>query len=271
MNHNRRPFAALEMLSILRQNSRILVAITRVELAKRYSGSVLGMAWVIVYPILFLAVYLFVYLVIFKMKFPGYSQLDYVVYVFCGLVPYIGFMESVNNGCHAIKQNIHLVKNVMLPIELIPVRYVMVSMVTQVVGMGVLLLLVAVNGSLSIHVAWLPVVLVLQVAFLIGLVWILSGLAVVLPDISHFVNLATLLLVFISPIGFKPDMVPHNLAFMVALNPIYYMLEAFRYSLLYGEIPPLHIAVPYVAMCTLSFGMGAAFFRRFRNVLVDYE
>lgn len=263
--------AVFEMVSILRQNRRILAAITRVELAKRYSGSVLGLAWIGLYPVLFLGVYLFVYLVIFKMRFPGYSQLDYVVYVFCGLVPYIGFMEAVNSGCHAVKQNIHLVKNVMLPIELLPVRYVLVSMVTQVVGMGVLLFLAAVNGSLSLHVLWLPAVLLLQIAFLAGLVWILSGLAVVLPDISYFVNLATLLLVFITPIGFKPEMVPQHLSFMVTLNPIYYMIEPFRYSLLYGEFPPLQTTIFFVAMCVLTFGVGAAFFRRFRNVLVDYE
>ncbi len=263
--------AVIEMLSILFQNRRILAAITRVELAKRYSGSVLGLVWIGLFPVLFLGVYLFVYLVIFKMKFPGYSQLDYVVYVFCGLVPYIGFMESVNSGCHAVKQNIHLVKNVMLPIELVPVRYVLVSMVTQVVGLGVLLLLAAANGSLSFHLVWLPIVVLLQVAFLIGLVWILSGLAVVVPDISYFVNLATLLLVFISPIGFKPEMVPQQLSFMITLNPIHYMIDPFRYSLLYGEFPPLQNAVIFVAMCVLTFGAGAAFFRRFRNVLVDYE
>ncbi len=263
--------SVLEMLSILRTNTTVLAAITRVELAKRYSGSLLGMAWVGLYPVLFLCVYLFVYLVIFKMKFPGYSQLDYVVYVFAGLVPYIGFMESLNSGCHAIKQNIHLVKNVMLPIELVPVRYVLVSLVTQLVGMGVLLLLAALNGSISIHLAWLPLVLLLQVAFLVGLVWIFSGLAVVLPDISYFVNLTTLLLIFISPIGFKVDMVPDYLAFLVYLNPVYYMLEPFRYSLLYAQLPPLEIALPFVAMCLLTFAAGAAFFRRFRNVLVDYE
>ncbi|MCB1733806.1 MAG: ABC transporter permease [Gammaproteobacteria bacterium] len=261
----------LETTSILAKNRRILVATTRVELAKRYSGSILGMLWVPLFPVLFLSVYLFVYLVIFKMKFPGYSQLDYVVYVFCGLVPYIGFMESVNSGCHAIKQNIHLVKNVMLPIELVPVRYVLSSMVAQLVGMGVLLLLVALNGSLSLHLTWLPILMILQIAFLVGLVWILAGLAVVVPDISYFVNLMTLLLVFISPIGFKPDMVPSGLSFMVDMNPIYYMLEVFRYSLFYGGFPPLHIGLPYVLMCLVSFGLGAVFFRRFRNILVDYE
>src|SRR2546422_11023928 len=90
----------------------ILTAVTRVEFAKRYSGSLLGKLWVVLYPILLLSMYLFVYVVVFGMRFPGASRLDYVIYVFCGLIPYIGFMEAVTSGCVAIKQNIHLIKNV---------------------------------------------------------------------------------------------------------------------------------------------------------------
>ena len=105
-----------------REHARLLAAITRVELAKRYAGSVLGMAWVVLQPALLLSVYLFVYLVVFKMRFQGFSRFDYVLYVFCGLVPFLGFMEAITTGALSIKQNMHLVKNVMLPIELVPVR-----------------------------------------------------------------------------------------------------------------------------------------------------
>lgn len=259
------------MSTFIWRHRKVLIAMTRLELAKRYSGSVLGMFWVALYPILFLAIYLFVYLVVFNVRFPGYSDLDYVLYVFCGLIPYIGFMEAVNSGTAAIKQNIHLVKNVMLPIEIIPVRYVLVSMVTQMVGMMVLFALLLMNGSLSIHALWLPVVLVLQFMFLTGLVWVLAGLAVALMDVSYFVNLLTLLLVFISPIGFRPDMVPEHMSFIVYLNPIHYMMEAFRASLVYGRLPTLVDGGIFVAMSLSIFAFGALFFRKFKGFLLDYE
>src|SRR2546423_3394206 len=131
-----RPLAALaiasrKMISIIRRDRRLLASITRVELSKRHAGSLLGMAWVFLQPLLLLSVYLFVYMVVFKFRFPGYSRFDYVLYVFCGLVPYLGFMEALTAGGVSIKQNVHLVKNVMLPIELIPVRAVIVGMTSQ--------------------------------------------------------------------------------------------------------------------------------------------
>jgi lipopolysaccharide transport system permease protein len=139
------------MIRTLAHNARLLVAITRVELSKRYAGSVLGMSWLVLQPALYLSVYLFVYLVLFKGQFVGYTRLGYVLYVFCGLVPYLGTIDAISLGAVSIKQNIHLVKNVMLPIELVPVRAVLVASASQAVGLAVVILLSALNGSLTIH------------------------------------------------------------------------------------------------------------------------
>ena len=98
--------AAFNMAVLIWQHRKVLLTTTWVELLKRYSGSILGKMWLILYPTFFLCIYLFLFLIIFKVRFPGYSQLDYVVYVFCGLVPYIGFMEALNAGCVSVKQNI---------------------------------------------------------------------------------------------------------------------------------------------------------------------
>src|ERR1700730_4201513 len=150
-----------------------LASITRVELKKRHAGSVLGLAWVVLQPALLLSVYLFVYMVVFPYRFPGFSRMDYVLYVFCGLVPYLGFMEALTTGALSIRQNIHLVKNVMLPIELIPVRSVLVGMASQFVSIGLVLVLLAGDRTLTWHVLWLPAVVALQALWLVGLTWIL--------------------------------------------------------------------------------------------------
>lgn len=259
------------MLETIFRYRKILFAVTRVEIAKRYSGSAFGKIWVLLYPTLLLANYLFVYLVIFKMRFPDYSELDYVLYVFCGLIPFLGISESLSTGCAVLKQNLHLLKNVMLPIELITVRSIFVSMMTQFASLGVLIGLLALNGNLSLHLLWLPLVVVLQILFLIGLVQILSLLTLLLPDVSYFVNLALLFLMFVSPIGFKPEMVPAEFRFIVYLNPITYLIDVYRCSLLRGEFPGYLEGTVCVLVCLGTFSLGSEFFRRFKDVLVDYE
>ena len=124
---------------------------------------------------------------------------------------------------------------------------------------------------LSWRVAALPIVVVLQVMWLAGLTWILSSVTVALPDITYFVNLFVFLLMFLSPIGFKPEMVPQGFTWIIYANPIYYMTEMYRDTMLSGRSPAVFVAATYVLMCVATFALGSAFFERFRGVLTDYE
>jgi ABC-type polysaccharide/polyol phosphate export permease len=66
-------------------------------------------------------------------------------------------------------------------------------------------------------------------------------------------------------------MVPPNLAAVLYLNPVYYLLEVYRDCLLFGHLPSLRVAVIYTVLCLSFFAVGSAFFRAFRGVLLDYE
>jgi lipopolysaccharide transport system permease protein len=165
----------------------------------------------------------------------------------------------------------HLVKNVMMPIELVPVRSVLASLATQMVGLAILLALLAATGHLSWKALLLPAVVVLQVLMLAGLVLVLASLAVALTDVGYFVNLLLMLLMFVSPIGYTRDMVPPPFTVLVDLNPVTYMAEAYRYVLL-AEHPFAAPAIGiFVAIALACFVAGVAFFDRFKGVLVDYE
>ena len=140
------------MSLFLLKNYGIILATTRTEVKRRYAGSVFGMTWAILYPLLFLLMYLFLYLVVFQVRFPQFSQLEYVIYVFCGLVPYLAFMECMNFSGTCLKQNIDLVKNVIIPIEIIPVRVVLLAVLGELVGVFILVILSAFNNSLSLYI-----------------------------------------------------------------------------------------------------------------------
>jgi len=270
------PAAALtdafgKMTGTIVRNRRLLAAITRVELAKRHAGSVLGMTWVVLQPGLLLSVYLFVYMVVFPARMQSFKQFEFVLYVFCGLIPYLGFIEALTTGGLSIKQNIHLVKNVMLPIELIPVRAVLVGMASQFVSIGIVLILSAMGRAVSWHIVWLPVIVLLQMMWLVGLTWVLASLTVALPDITYFVNLFVFLLMFISPIGFRPEDIPAGFRWVTVINPIYYMTAMYRGVILQQNGPTMTVIAVYVVMCVVTFAVGGAFFMRFKGVLTDYE
>ncbi|MFM9941395.1 MAG: ABC transporter permease [Hyphomicrobiaceae bacterium] len=250
---------------------RILRATTEVELKKKFAGSALGSAWLVLHPLMFLMIYLFLFLVVFKVRFPDMSSLGYVVYVFAGLVPYLALMESTTAGAVAIRQNMHLVRNVIVPVELVPVRTVLMALAAEMVGLGVIMALLLVDGTLSWHVVWLPVVIALQLAMVLGLVLMLAALGVLLPDLGYAINLVMIFLMFISPIGFRPETLPAAAQPLVWLNPVHYMLESFRSSLMAGYGPRWWEVGVFAVLSLLTLLAGASFFQRFKGIIVDYE
>lgn len=250
---------------------RILRATTEVELKKKFAGSALGSAWLVLHPLMFLMIYLFLFLVVFKVRFPDMSSIGYVVYVFAGLVPYLALMEGTTAGAVAIRQNMHLVRNVIVPIELVPVRTVLMALAAELVGLGVIVALLLIDGTLSWNVVWLPAIILLQLAFVLGIVLALAALGVLLPDLGYAINLVMIFLMFISPIGFRPETLPAAAQPLIWLNPVYYMLESFRSVLMAGYGPNYgHIAV-FAVIALLSVIGGASFFHRFKGIIVDYE
>jgi ABC-type polysaccharide/polyol phosphate export permease len=96
-------------------------------------------------------------------------------------------------------------------------------------------------------------------------------MAVVLPDLAYFVNLGVLLLIFVSPIGFQPEMVPLPFRFVVYANPIYYMVDAFRSSFIGNHPFNWKTLLAYAAFSSVVFVMGSSVFTKLRGSLIDYE
>ena len=263
----------MNTLFLLFQNKKVLGATTRHELDRRYSGTLFGSFWIFAYPILFLSVYLFVYLVVFKTSWPGYSRLDYVLYVFSGLVPFIAFMESFQSGAQSVKQNLHLIKNVLLPIELIPARTAMVAVVSNLIGVGLIIALALFNQSISVNFLLLPLALLSLYMFLLGVVYIMAPLGIMLPDINHLTGIISLFLVFLSPIGFRPDMLEGQSVLLAYGNPLYYIMAPFRmaFDVHHTSYFDYKVLIMSFVVSVTTLLLGTMFFKKFKNVLVDYE
>lgn len=267
---NNKSHASIALLRAVWRFRRLLGITSVLELKQRYAGSILGSVWVLLYPIMLLSIYLFLYLVIFKVRLPEMSELGYVVYVFTGLIPYLIIMESLTRGATIIKENIHLIKNVIMPVELVPVRLVYVSFLSQTASIILLLILIAITNDISWHIIFLPLVLALIAAFVIGIVFFVASFGVIFKDVGYIVNLLTIALLFLSPIAFKPEMVPATLQIVIYLNPISYPLEAIRWSLLDSHDANLIRLLVFPVLAILTFGLGASFFTRFKGLLADH-
>lgn len=248
---------------------KILWVTSKIEISQKYVGSALGSIWIFIYPVLFLSIYLFLYLVVFQVRFPGMSSLSYVVYVFSGLVPYLVIMESVSRGTLVIKENAHLIRNVIIPIDLIPVRVVMTSFLVQVPGFFLLLTLIALDDNLTVRILLLPLVFFFLGAMILGIVYFVASIGSIASDTTYIVSLVMLLLMFLSPIAFDASMVPSSLQVIIWVNPVTYPLEAIRWAMLENfDVNYIRLIIfPFLALVTLV--MGSNFFVRLKGMIAD--
>lgn len=259
------------VLGNLRRSWRILWALTWIEVQRKYAGSILGLLWYPLYSFLLLGSYCFVYLVVFRVRYRELGTYEFVLFVFSALIPYLGFSEAVSTGLGSVKANLALLRNAVFPIEFVPVKHVLAALVGLLSSLAVLELLILPSSFRGWHVLYLPVPLVELLLFCVAVVWILSAIAVVVPDVAQVVNIGLLLLMFVSPIGFSVDQVPARIRPLVYLNPLSYLMDAFRYALLGIRTLPGWVDAAFLVVAIAVAALSVTFFRRMSPVFSDYE
>lgn len=235
------PFRFYEPVSFVRmgwRHRRLIRRLARRKIEARYRGSMLGLLWTLVQPLLMLGVYTFVFSVIFRARW-GEGQaggMEFALFLFSGMIIYTVFSECVNEAPHLIYEHQALIKQVVFPSEVLAWVSLLASLAQFVVGLALLLVFnLAVYGGLPATAVWLPLVMLPVLLGTLGLVWIVSSLGVFLRDISQIVGLATTALLFLSPIFYSSANVPESLRPYYAINPFARLLEMSKDCLFYGH------------------------------------
>lgn len=247
----------------------VLWAMVVQSLRDRLAGSVFGVLFLAVYPLIFLGVYSLVFIHVLKVRVPNLDPESYAVAIFCGLVPFLAFAEAFAAGTGSTVSNASLVRNVVFPYELAPLKDVLTSHIALSVGMAMILLAAIWRGGPAPSQLLLPVLYALQVVFTVGLVWITSTVNVFFRDMSKIVPIVVLFLMMISPIGYTKDMVSPDLQTWLSLNPLAWFIFAYRDLLLDGRVPWASLAGIGGASAVVYL-FGYFVMSRLRPLVYDY-
>ena len=246
-------------------------AFVRRDIHGRYVTSVMGLSWAIIQPLTLLLLYTFLFSYILKVRFGAAgSTKSFTVYLFCGMLPWIAFSEGLVRASGVILEQGHLIKKVVFPSDILPAYVVLSALTMEMLGLSVLLVAVALfAGGLGWSLVALPAIIVLQFMLTVGLAWFLASLTVFLRDVAQVLGLAMTLWMFLTPIFYPPEAIPPHLKWMLNLNPMYHVVQAYRDVIIEGRLPGrLQIGV-LGAMALTSFLLGHWFFRRSKNAFVD--
>ena len=228
-----------DAISILRRNRHLTYEMAKRDISDRYVGQAFGMVWAFGHPLFMMGLYVFVFAIVFKTKIGGTPEmpLDYVTYLFSGLVAWMIFQESLVKSCTAITSNSSLVKQVVFPLEILPVKGVLASLFQQ----GILLLFLVAYvliryGTLPWTYVLLPVLIGWQLVLMIGLAYLLSAVGAYFRDLKDFVQLFAVSGIYLLPVVYLPDWVPDLFRPLLYANPLSYMIWCYQDVLYFGRI-----------------------------------
>lgn len=247
----------------------LLLFLTWRSILIRYKQAVIGVAWVVLQPLVTMVVFTVVFNKVLGVQSPS-SSVPYAVFSYSGLLPWSFFAGALSTAGVSLVGNANLLTKVYFPRLVIPMSAVLAGLVDLAISFVILLVLMAAYGIMPTwQIIFLPlfVALAFMTAFAVSL-W-LSALNVLYRDVQYVIPFLVQLWMFVSPVIYPISKIPAGpLRLIFALNPMTGVIGGFRWALLGQQFPGGLVWVS-LAVVVLLFVTGLFYFKRMERVFAD--
>ena len=271
--HLSHPTTPLAMFSSLWRNRQLIWQMIRRDISSRYRGSMVGLAWSFINPILLLLVYTFVFSVVFESRWstaPDESRTDFAITLFAGLIVFNLFAEIINRAPNLVTSNANYVKKVVFPIEILPWVVLGSALFHTVISLFVLLLAqLVINFSLPWTSVFFPLIILPLIFASVGVAWFLSALGVFVRDVAQITGIFITILLFLSAVFYPVSALPEEYQTWLQLNPLVLIITESRKALVLGESPDwASVALAFLMGLAIAFA-GFWWFQKVRKGFAD--
>ena len=226
----------MKLLQEIYDYREMIYSLIKRDLRGRYKGSVLGFLWTFLNPLFQLIVYTIVFSVIMRMPYD-----DYYLYLFVALIPWIFFSTSVVGGAGCIWAQKDMVNKIYFPREVLPISFVVCQLINMLLSFIVIfaVLIVTGHGIRLAAIAYLPIVVMVEFIFALGITMLVSSVTVFLRDIEYILNIIIMAWQFLSPVMYGVDMIPEEVRPVFSLNPMTSILIVYRDIFYYKQVPDI--------------------------------
>ena len=243
------------------------------QMARSYQASYLGLLWAFLSPLLMVVLLTLIFSEIIGIKFKevtGNPSLNFGLYLYCGLLPFLAYSQALSRGVNVIRRNSGLVQGVVFPLEVLPLTTMAASLVQNVLGVGALFFVLVLFGQeLHLTALLLPLVLIPQLLFILGLCYLMAVAGTYVPDIRETLRAIIRGTFFITPILWPTGRVPEQYSFLVDYNPLAVLVNAYRNLILNGKLPDLESAFWFTLFAVALFVVGLVVFNRVKQNFAD--
>ena len=267
------PGAILGSLATFYERRWLIKYLAQRQVARSYQGSYLGLVWALLSPLLMVAMLTVIFsnvLGIRVREVTGDSSLNFGLYLYCGLIPFLAYSQALNQGVNIIRRNSDLVQGVVFPLEILPLTTVLTSLIQNVFGVvAVSLVLAGLEQRFNWTIVLLPLVMVVQLVFTLGLAYLMAVAGTYIPDIRETLKAVVRATFFITPILWPTGRVPEQYSFLVDYNPLAALVEAYRDLILGGQLPDAWGMAYFSIVALVLFVVGFVVFNRAKHNFAD--
>jgi len=239
------------------------------NLAGTSKGAVLGFLWIAISPLIQVTAYVIIISFVFRARVGGDSgPFDYTIFVLSGMIPWQIINRSICEAPMLIRSNPELVKQVIYPIETLPLTNLLVGSFGGAVNFIVFLILYAMAGKLEWTLVFLPLHLFFLLIFLLGISWIFSIAGVIFKDLREIVSVMMTLLIYFSPVIISGSMVGEKVWTFILLNPLSHIIISFR-DVLWGSFHPWSWLI-FLIMSMGIFILGHSMITKAKKLINEY-
>ena len=251
-------------------NLRLLYSLTKNDFRQKYLGSYLGILWAFIQPTITVLIFWFVFQVGFKSQ--PVNDVPFILWLVSGMFAWFFFSDAMSNATNAITENSYLVKKIVFKVGYLPLIKIFSALVVHLFFIFFMYGLFLLYGyGFDLH--WLQVFYYLgaMIVLILGLSYVTSAVVVFFRDMGQLVAMLLQFGFWMTPIFWVLDTVPHKYHWLIKLNPMVYIIEGYRDSMIhhvwFWEKP---MAGVYFWVVTLiMIGVGFSTFRRLKPHFAD--
>ena len=242
----------------LYQYRELLKTNVKKEIRGKYKGSFLGVLWSFLNPLLTVLVYAIVFPYIMRVKVP-----NYLIFLIVAIIPWNFFTTCITTGCNCVWLNGGIIKKVYFPREILPVSVILAGLINFLISCVIILIFLLFGGvGFSIQLLWLPLIAIIQSLLSLGLLFILSAINVYVRDVEYVVAFFVNLLFYGTPILYTVDMFPQKISWLLNINPLAHLIDAYRSIFYYQTMPNFGSLLYLIIVSLLILIIGYSVFRK---------
>jgi ABC-2 type transport system permease protein len=265
--------AILDSLATFYERRWLVKYLVQRQMARSYRVSHLGMIWAFLAPLFMVVMLTVLFSQVLGIKFrtvAGDSSLNFGLFLYCGLLPFLTYSQALSLGVNVIRKNSNFVRDVVFPLEILPLTAMVTSLVQSLLGVGALMVvLLVLEHRLHMTVLLLPLIMIPQLLFILGLTYLMAVVGTYVPDIRETLRAVVRATFFITPILFPTGKVPENWQFLVHYNPLAFLVNSYRALILDGNLPGLQSTIYFSLFAAAVFIVGLVVFNRVKRNFAD--